>query len=97
MPKVIINLVGTLRLIFGRPAIEVNTDREMTFRDLLQIASAETGKDFFSYLCDPETEKILPNIVIFVDHENLLHLKGFDTPLADGNQITIMRADMAGG
>ena len=97
MSKIVVNMVGMLRLIFGRSSIEVLTDQELTFRDLLLIISAEAGKDFFPYLSERETEKILPDILIFVNGENLLHLKGFDTLLADGDAITIMRADMAGG
>jgi len=97
MPKAVIQLVGTLRYLFGCSEIEVEADGEITFRDLMKIASAEAGRDFYPHLCDPETGEIRPHIVIFVNGDNLLHLKGLDTPLTGSNEIVVMRADMAGG
>ena len=97
MRKVVIQLVGTLRSIFGRPEIEIETEGEITLRDLVKMASAEVGRDFFPTLCDPETGELRPTIVILVNGENLLRQKGLDQPLAAPQKIIVMRADMAGG
>jgi len=97
MAKIVIQLVGTLRSLFGRSEIEVETDREIPFRELLKMASVQVGRDFFPHLCDPETGEIRPYIVILVNGHNLVHRKGLDTPLTGSDEVIVMRADMAGG
>ena len=97
MAKVTLQFVGTLRLIVGQPSVEVPLQAGATFREILKKVAEQTGKDLLPYIADPETGEILKTVAIFMNHENLLHLKGLDTPLTDGNEVIIMRADMAGG
>ena len=97
MAKVVIHLVGSLREALGGPSLEVEMKPGIAFKEMIRLAAQQTGKDLWSFISDPETGEIHPSIMIFVDHENLRHLQGWDTPLAGGNEITILKADMAGG
>jgi molybdopterin converting factor small subunit len=97
MAKVTLQFIGTLRLIVGQPSVEVPLQPGATFREVLKQVAEQTGKDLLPHIADPKTGEILKTVTIFMDHDNLMHLKGLDTPLTDGNEVIIMRADMAGG
>jgi len=97
MPKVTILLIGTLRSLLSRDSIEVEIIREVSFREVWELAAKQIGQDLKPYITDPKTGEILPWVAIFVDGENLRHLQGWETPLPGGNKVVILRGDMAGG
>jgi molybdopterin converting factor small subunit len=97
MPKVTIHFEGMLQYSIGCSALEIVSDQRVTFREAVQLAAEQTGKKLLPYIADPGNGEILPWIVIFVNRENIRHLQGWNTLLDEKDEITIMRADMAGG
>jgi molybdopterin converting factor small subunit len=97
MGKVVIHLVGTLRLDFHGATIKMETEGPIPFRRLLDMVGQNAGRDLSSVICDPDTGEILPAITIFVNRVNLRQQQGLDTLVGEGDEVLIMRADMAGG
>ncbi len=97
MGKVVIHLVGTLRLDFHGAAMKVEIEGSVPFRQLLNLVDADTGRDLSRVICNPDTGEILPAITIFVNRVNLRQQQGLDTLVGEGDEVMIMRADMAGG
>lgn len=97
MAKVTLNVVGLLRSYLGSSSIVVQVEGILNFRDLLKRVAEQIGRDLSPLIYDQETGEILKMVAIFVNQENLHQLQGLETPLADGDEVLIMRADMAGG
>jgi molybdopterin converting factor small subunit len=97
MGEVVIHLVGTLRLEFRGAAVKVDIEEPVSFRQLLSLVDANAGRDLSTFICDPDSGEILPAIAIFVNRVNVRQRQGLNTLVGDGDEVMIMRADMAGG
>jgi molybdopterin converting factor small subunit len=97
MGEVVIHLVGTLRLDFHGAAMKVDIKGSVPFRQLLNLVDADAGRDLSRVIYNPDTGEILPAITIFVNRVNLRQQQGLDTLVREGDEVMIMRADMAGG
>lgn len=97
MAKVKIKLVGTLRDSLDSPEIEVAIERRVSFREAVQLAAEQTGKNLLPYIADPNNGEILQWVMVVVNHENIRHLLGWDTLLGEEDEILVMLADIAGG
>ncbi len=97
MGALVIHLVGTLRSEFHGAAIKVEIEGSVPFRQLLNLVDANAGQALSKVICDPDTGEILPAIAIFINRVNLRQQQGLDTLVGEGDDVMIMRADMAGG
>ena len=97
MPKVTINLGGALRDVVGYASAQVEIADKTTFDEAIRLADSQYGGNLPHYLIDPDIGDIRQLVVIFVNKENLRHLDGLKTLLEDGDEIIILRGDMAGG
>jgi len=97
MAKIKIKLVGTLRNSLESSVIEVATERRVSFRELVQLAAEQTGKNLLPYIADPNNREILQWVMVLVNQENIRHLQGWDTLLDEEDEIWVMLADIAGG
>lgn len=96
-PKVRIRLAGALRDQVGYGSVEVEIADRATLHEAIRLADREYGGNLASYITDPDTGDFPAFIVIFVNREEVRHLQGPSTPLADGAEIIIFRTDMVGG
>jgi len=97
MGEVVLHLVGTLRLEFRGAAVKVEIQGSVPFRQLLHLVDANAGRDLSKVIFDPDSGEILPAIAIFVNRVNVRQLQGLNTLVGEGDEVMIMRADMAGG
>lgn len=97
MPKVTVHLGGALRDEVGYASAQVDVVEGIPFQEAIKLADERYGGNLSYYLIDPDTGVLRDVIAIFVNKENLRHLEGLKTPLQDGDEIIILRADMAGG
>ncbi len=96
MPRVVIRPFGRFRSVAGREELAVELKEGGTVSDLLATVSRGLDGDLRESLLDPETSRPKPWVVIFVNEENIAHLKGLETELREGDEVTILQ-DIAGG
>ena len=96
MPKVTLRPFGRFRSLTGAAEFAVELEEGGTVRDLLATVSHGLDGDLKESLLDPSTGRPKPWVVIFVNEENIAHLKGLETELRDGDEVTILQ-DIAGG
>ncbi len=93
MINVKIDAFGTLSSILTKKIISI--DDNTTVYELLQYIDRNTEKDFLNAILDGNCLKSYT--FIFVNGENTIHKEGLNTKINDGDNITILRGDLAGG
>ena len=96
MAKVTLKPIGTLRFALG-DSPEVQIEGGTTLSELLQRVAKEYDAGFWQALVDQSSGELRESVHIFVNKESSRQLQGLGTPLADGDVVTILRADIAGG
>jgi molybdopterin synthase sulfur carrier subunit len=79
-----VKLFATLRLHLGVASVPVEIDGEPTVRELLDLVSAEVGRDVREWLLD-ENDGIKTGTMILLDGHNILHADGLDTRVTTPN------------
>lgn len=76
--KVDVKLFATLRLKLGRGALSIDSEENLTVRELIEVVGRQTGTDIAPYLLTEEGE-LQVGTMILVGGKNIHHLDGLDT------------------
>ncbi len=97
MTTVVIKPFFSIKEIMGRSELEVQVDAGTSLIHLLRQLAEDYGPEFKDALFDRDTDEVSSHYLILVNGKVCYRLeKGLDTPLKDGDVVSIMMY-LAGG
>jgi sulfur carrier protein ThiS len=91
--KITLKTIGDLRDYLGREAQQVELPENSIVKDLLCWIEDRHGAKLPAYLWDTQEHKFRGPVVVIINKKVILDL---DTPLADGLEVTVMKALVGG-
>ena len=88
---------GTMRNLFKRPKVQVEMEEGRTVRYLIDLLAINFHPDIKVSLIDPQSEGLRQGVFLFLDGINLEDAEGLATELRDGQEVVVLRGDVAGG
>jgi molybdopterin synthase sulfur carrier subunit len=93
--EVNIRLLGAFRGLSGKSQLSLNL-KEPTVRSLVQKLSESFSVEAKRLLVDPELNDPRPNTLILVNGKEINVLKGLETALEDGDEVTLIPVSHGG-
>lgn len=81
-----VNFFTTLRIFLNLKQVKIATPR-LSIADLLTQCETQISRPFIHKLL--ENEKIIPGTMILVNGQNILHLRGVETIVNDGDEVAL--------
>ena len=91
-----VDIVGYARSLFSRPHYTFDAKPGLTLKSLMEQLSKFAGPDFKKRIYDGATGSMNEHIAVFINAREARSLRGLETPLNDGDVVTIL-PPMAGG
>ena len=89
MSKITVRTLGALSSLTGRNEEEINIQGESIVKDVLNNLE-EKIQMLNDTIVDPALESHLSNTLVLLNGVEIGNLNGFDTPVLDGDEITIL-------
>ena len=93
--EVNIRLLGVFRGLTGKSQISLNL-KKPTVKSVVQKLSEPLSAEAKRLLIDPELNDIRPNALILVNGKEINVLKGLETELRDGDEVTLIPVSHGG-
>jgi len=93
MSKITIRTLGVLGSLLGRNEEELDIRGESFVKDVLSELEDSRLKDI---VIDPDLKSHLTNALILLNGVEIGNLNGLDTPVLDGDKITILSVTHGG-
>ncbi len=88
--KVTIKFYAVLREIVGKKEVIVELDdNDAKIIDVLEAAKKDIGEQTFKKIIEFYNREKGPRLVILLNGRNIIHLKGLETEVKDGDKIDI--------
>ncbi|WP_424359308.1 MoaD/ThiS family protein [Methanocella sp. MCL-LM] len=95
-PVVKVVIVGYASDVLDHRSLELPLWPRMTMKDLFAELSRFGRQGFREAIYNPDTGRMNEYLAVFVNSREIRSLNGLDTPLSEGDTVTIM-PPMAGG
>ncbi len=84
--KIRVGLFSLLRLRFGIPSLEIETERAVSMKELIDLAAAKIGNELTEQLLTGGA--IRKGTLLLVDGRNVLLMEGLATMVDEHNEIS---------
>jgi len=84
-----INFYSLLKLELNTSQIQIELDKKMTIKQLIEKLDKQYDNIFSEKLLTDSRSKIDRGTIILINGHNVLHLDGLNTEVEDGDEISI--------